>query len=311
MPKRLDYLLYDLAVQLLGKSSAEAAVAGVVSNVVKIPQSRRSLESNLRRIHLFTHQKEPAPGGIDSMIQELAALYAQMLINSYTIPRHPEEYLKNSEPEFLPALQTLLNEGRGAMLVTPHFGDQGMIYGALAYLGIPVTVMINEALAYQWATKILKTLRFIGLGEGAVEGLKTLRNNKTLMMNGDMDYFPEGRTADLFGAPFPPPHGVSRLALAARSPILPVYSVCQGGRHRLMSDEPIRSDGNLTQEDIERRIMRSMESFIGRYPSHWFVFEDPWNLQERERRARRQLRGIVLRGRLSRRWMNMRRSVGL
>ena len=310
MRKSWSYRLYDGAAFFLKEEALNAALKKGISERLLAGRMRRTVEGNLRRVFSFTHKREPTDREMNSILKEMAALYAQSAVDSFAFSRHPEQYAKNSEPALLPALNGLLKEGRGVILATPHFGNDGMIYGSLAYRGIPVTVMINDARKHRWFTEILKTLRFIGLGEGAVEGLKALRRNETLLLYGDLNYFPEGRLMDFFGAPYPPPYGVARMALAARSPILPVYSIFESGRNRLLNDEPIRPDPDIPQEDLARRLLRSMETFIGRRPSHWFVFHPMWDGEAREKALARQLRNIVLGRRLQGRWRDLRRAFG-
>ncbi len=296
--KPWSYYLYDLAALLFNERVLNAALRKTIPIFLLIPPMRQNIQANMRRVFFHTHKREPRDEELAALLKEMEPLFAQRIINSYALPKNPEGYLKNSELEFVPALQDLLKEGRGAILATPHFGDDGMIYGSLACLGIPVTVMVNEARGYQWASEINKNLHFIGLGEGAMKGLKALRNNETLLLYDDMNYFPESRLTNFFGAPFPPPHGIARMALTAPAPILPVYSIFESGRCRILNDEPIRSRPDASQEELERQLLLSMERFIGRYPAHWLIFHPMWDLAACRKAWSRQLSGIVFHNRM-------------
>ena len=167
-----------------------------------------------------------------------------------------------------------------------------MLILGLARAGLPVHVMISYVTPQLRTVEGAPGLRFTDFTTGAKHYLDALARNELVLLYTDMDFFPGGRTADFFGAPCHPPHGAARLAQAAGAPILPVYAVKEGARHRLCCDEAISPEG-ASQEALENAILRSQERFIGRYPSHWLIFHDPWDLEERVRTARSQLRSLI------------------
>ena len=294
--------LYNLFKSLAGKEFADAVVRKGMALLFHNLQLRlgREIRGNLRRVLSYTRKREPEPAELDSIIDEMAGLYARSLINQFAFAPHKDHraYDGKAVPELLPVLKGLLDEKRGAILASPHFGDTLLMAVSLADLGVPLSFMSLYAEPGRQAARPARNLRFISVGWAAAHCLRALRDNEAVLLLTDIEYFPDGRTLDFFGAPFTPPHGIARLALAAQAPILPVYPIFRGGRHQLVCDEPIRLDGNPSQEDLERRILRSMEIFIGRYPAHWFVFSDIWDLEAAARKNRQTLRGLRLRGRL-------------
>jgi KDO2-lipid IV(A) lauroyltransferase len=75
--------------------------------------------------------------------------------------------------------------------------------------------------------------------------------------------------------------GPAVIALRSRCPVVSAFLVREGaGRHRLIiSDEiPVVRTGDL-QHDIEentRRFNQIIESYIRRYPDHWFWLHRRW-----------------------------------
>ncbi|MBI5210324.1 MAG: lysophospholipid acyltransferase family protein [Elusimicrobia bacterium] len=303
--KKLDIHLFDLASRLLGEEAAQRLVGTVVRANLAAPRYRAALASNLRRVVGFSTGREPAPQEISALISELTDLHVRYFTEYYVLARTLAPDPSKSEPLLLPALEGLLKKGKGVILASPHFGNIISTWVALDCRGIPVTVVGNAVQGYGWSAQASRNIRLVGLGDGAVEGLAALRANGTLFLNTDVDYFPDGRTTPFFGAPFHPPQGVARMALAAGAPILPVYPVCQGGKDLILNDDPIVVDESptrpcATQEAIEERLVRSMEKFIGKHPSHWFFFHDAWDLERSDRLFRSQLHAIWLKRRMAR-----------
>ncbi len=301
--KRPDYYLFGLAERLLGRARTESLTRRMAERVFESPAVRGMLRRNIRRILAHAAGREPSLPEIDSVIAAMARLHGEVVVDQYTLPGDPARYAGKAEPGHLPPLRELLAGGRGAILASPHFGDESMIYVSTAFAGIPVTVMVNDAHFYRWPSALLETLRFTGLGHGAVDGLKCLGRGEVLYLSTDLDYFPDNRTAPFFGAPFRPPQGVARMALASGSPILPAYAVFESGRYRIVGDPPIEPGPGVTQEEIEGRLLRSMEARIGRHPSHWLVLHDMWDLDGVSRDLAWQMAWIWARRRLALRWL--------
>ncbi|MCX5795695.1 MAG: lysophospholipid acyltransferase family protein [Elusimicrobia bacterium] len=300
--------LYNLFGSLAGKEFADSVVRKGLALLFRNLRMGREIRGNLRRVLSYTRKREPEPAELDSIIDEMAGLYARSLINQFSFVPHEDHraYEGKAEPELLPVLKGLLAEKRGAILASPHFGDTLLMAISLADLGVPLSFMSLYAEPGRPAAGPARNLRFISVGWAAAHCLRALRDNETVLLLADIEYFPDGRTMDFFGAPFTPPQGIAKLALAAQAPILPVYPVFRGGRHHLVCDEPIRLDGEPSPEDLERRILRSMESAIGRYPAHWFVFSDMWDLEAAARKNRQAFRELRFRERLDS-WLGGRR----
>lgn len=290
------YPLFVLIERFFGKEAVGPFIQVSCSKIMGLPSLSAVVEGNFRRIHSFAQGREPTPGEVEVFRRQMAQMLARDMLSKYEALRDPAGFDVPADVSLLPVLRGLLRAGRGAVLVSPHFGDTTMLYFGLARTGLPLHVMVNYAPPGAVAALAAAKLKFslTDLSTGARYYLDALGRNEVLLLSADIDYFPGGRTLDFFGAPFNPPHGPVRLALAAGSPILPVYAVWDGTRHSLLCDAPIPGAG-AEQEDVEKGILRSMERFIGRHPAHWLVHYDPWDLEACARANRRQLRQLRLR----------------
>jgi lauroyl/myristoyl acyltransferase len=287
---KLGYYLYSAAKKLSGERAAEAFIERILSASVNAPATRNAVKGNLRRIISYSRGAAPTEGELDAAVAEMARIYGRYHIDLAVVQSDPEKALALAEAKFLKPVQSLLAEGRGAILATAHFGDENILALNLALRGIPVSVIVVYSANTRWVSRLVPNLRYLDVGRSAIDCMNALKRNEVVLTYGEVDYFPGGRTMDFFGAPFHPPHGVARLALASGAPILPVYGVWKDKRLELRNREPLRPDKGVTQEDLERGILDSMEAFIGEHPTHWFAFEDAWDLAARDRHYRRQLR---------------------
>lgn len=289
MTKPLVFRLCAAMDRLLGRERWRRLIERAALYGFNKPGLRRILENNLRRIYAFSG-KELTEDELARVIDEMALLYARNQHSLFICDQDIRDVLSTFDLDLLPTLRTLRAGGRGALLITPHFGNIGLAMLALADAGIPLNAQIINAAPYRWCER--PNLRFIGLSDGAAACLKALKRNETLLLYGDLDFFPGNRTADFFGAPIRPPHGPARLAVAARSPVLPVYAVYRGGRHHFECGEPILIEEDTDAGAVEEGILRSMETVIARHPSQWTICMDIWDMEETYRGLRRHLQKV-------------------
>lgn len=254
---------------------------------------RAEVERLLSRVLRFTH-REPSPSELQRLIDEMAWIFSDMLTTLYLIePGALGGPLERIDLQALPELARLRQAGKGVILAGPHFGNVALAMAGLAQSSIPLTTILINADPYRWIESF--GLHVVSLGEAAVDCVRALNANEAVLILADLDFFPEGRTADFFGAPMRPPHGAARLSLACGAPILPVYTVHQGaGRYRLECDKPIMPEPGSTIESLEERLLRSMEDYIGRYPSQWLVLRDIWDIERCDKLNARHLANLAL-----------------
>jgi KDO2-lipid IV(A) lauroyltransferase len=185
-------------------------------------------------------------------------------------------------------LRTALAAGRGAVVLTAHFGNSDIAALGFSRYGRPVNlVMAREANATVWPfiESLLgpQGLRVVYDSESPLRALtllRALRNNEIVAVQFDAHPLAPGTTTvDFFGAPAGFHIGPFLLARAAGAPILPVYTV-RVGRRRYAIRLHGRHEPRTTAEALEalRAVVAGFEALVRDYPHQWFQFADFWRL---------------------------------
>lgn len=246
------------------------------------------IDANIERVLRFSLGRPPTPAEKAKVAASLVELYAR----SQAIMMGPpdlrrEVTLRTDISELEPVVDRALSRGRGAILAAPHFGCMHSLT-APGFRGRKLTLVVLQSVPTLFRDARLGEVTVIALGNAASTSLKALARNELVVLYADVEFFSGERTAPFFGSPVRPPHGVARLAAAARAPIIPIYPVYEDGRDRIKVDRMLEPESG--QEALERDLLASMERFISRYPDHWFVMRDLWDLEASDARNRFLLR---------------------
>lgn len=187
--------------------------------------------------------------------------------------------------EGLDHLRQALSRGRGAILLTAHFGNWELIPLYLRGLGFEGGVLARR-LRYPEYESFLLSMR----GEKGVptfargslkEVAKVLRANQIIGMlpDQDMDSL-DGVFVEFFGHPAYTPVGPAALAVMTGAPILPCFLVRDGASFRLVIEPPVeapeRADRAQTMTALTQAWSRVMESRIRRHPDQWVWMHRRW-----------------------------------
>ena len=296
-----EFYAFDLAEFLIGEKALplfERAYAGIFRS----PRGAGPA-ANLRRILTFTLGRTPSSQELDSALGQMGVLYARYQFACNRLPANSRDFIERVQVRAFPQVAQLLKMGNGAILAGCHTEPAITLLGAAAlahHHEVPVTALADFAEPYEAASRAIPNLRYLPMLASAAPCLSALRRNEVVFFLGDIDYFPGGRTADFFGAPFHPPQGAAKLALAAQAPILPVYGLSQENGFVLGGEEVIGVNAESGQEELESSLLRAFERIIGRHPAHWLVLRDAWDLEAGLAASRLLLRRISLRNRIKR-----------
>jgi len=186
-----------------------------------------------------------------------------------------------------------LRDGRGAVVVTGHFGNWDVAAKTLREYGRPINVvMAREVNAttheYVRAARERAGVRVIYSDTSVFSSLnmiRALQRNEIVAIQLDRALGAGGaRMVPFFGAPAPFPSGPFVLARLARAPLIPVFIPRLGTRHYA-----IRVCGRfqVTREARDARVLdRTMADVVGtfeavvrKFPRQWFQFTRFWPAQ--------------------------------
>lgn len=188
-------------------------------------------------------------------------------------------------------IEKALAKGRGVMLTTAHFGAWEVM-GARAALDFPLTVVVRLTSNQTLKNHIEKVRAAINVNmilkeESARVSLKVLRANEGLAIFGDQHAGPEGMLLPMFGHPTRVFTSPVRLALAAKSPLVPSFGV---RREPWIADGRvvIRASAGLylheehygSRDDAvlagTRFMQEETENIVRRHPDQWLWMHKRW-----------------------------------
>lgn len=194
----------------------------------------------------------------------------------------PETY----EIEGLQHIDAALARGRGAIIITAHWGDWERALGAMERLDRPVCVVarrLDNRLLERDLYKI-RTRTNIELADrrkAARPLYRTLAAQGVAVMLADQAVKPrEGMLVPFLGAPAWTTPAPARLSLKTGAPLVIVWCDASSGVSRIVLEEPIDPDllqsHDRTQEGITRRINDRLSAWIRLHPEKWLWMHDRW-----------------------------------
>lgn len=192
-----------------------------------------------------------------------------------------------TEDEGLEHLDAVLAEGNGAVVMGFHFGNWELLGLYLRHKGYPGSLVARRIYFHKY-DKIITRLRnrfdapVIYRDESPKKMLKVLRSGKILGIVPDQDVDSiEGVFVDFFGKPAFTPVAPVKMAMAARTKIVPVFVIRKkDNTHKLVVEKPIDpSSGGRTEEDIKKYTQQwssLLEKYVRKYPEQWVWIHERW-----------------------------------
>lgn len=212
--------------------------------------------------------------------------FAMSMVEFARLPLVTADYVRDCiEVEGAEHLDRALEEGKGAVLVTGHFGSWELMGCALVMMGYPITFAIGVQ-RNPLVQRLMNDLRRRA-GIDVIEArsvlslVRTVKSNKFVAMLSDQDAGPEGVFVDFMGAPASTPQGPARLALLTKSPVITGFIIrLDKCRHRITLGAPIRWNPAMNREEavfyITREYTRTLESYVRERPAHWLWGHRRW-----------------------------------
>jgi len=193
------------------------------------------------------------------------------------------EYL--DKVEGVPEFEKTLALGHGAVLLTAHLGNWELGGYFLGQKKLPINVVyypdrFQRIELFRSQSRQEMAVKEIRIGTGpfaALPVIRALRKNEIVAMQGDRDFRGGGLNVRFFGRQVRFPAGPVICAMAANSPIIPVF-ILRTPEHKydIIAKAPIFVTGTIKfQADIERNLQTVatvIEDMVRLYPEQWYCF---------------------------------------
>lgn len=267
----------EVVLRRLPEPLALAAGAGLGSVLRSVGIRRRVVDANLARAFpdLPPHRRAQLARAVYRHLGREVVATVRFL----ALP--PEERRRRTTIVGEDALRQALDRGRGALLVTGHFGNWEVAAAALAARGYPMAAVVrplrNPYLnARLEAARHALGYRTIHQRRAPVEVPQWLRRGGLVGLVADQDAGRHGVFLPFFGMLASTPRGPGVLARRARAPALAGFAFRLPGRAARYRIELERLPDAEPTEALLRAFHARLEAAIRRAPEQYFWLHQRW-----------------------------------
>lgn len=179
------------------------------------------------------------------------------------------------------ALDEAIQRGKGAILVTGHFGNWERAAHVLTVRGYKVTTVARDANDSSLNEEVMRIrenqgIKVLSRGNAARGMLKTLKKNEVVAVLTDQN------SGDLFvpffGKPAGTVSGISSMSLKTGAPMIPFYCTwLSPGRYEARAYAALTPIAGFDPvEGLTRAMNLSLEAAIRKTPEQWLWFHNRW-----------------------------------
>ena len=191
--------------------------------------------------------------------------------------------------EGLQHAEQALAQGKGAIILTGHFGNWELLAASISATIAPLTPIVRELRSPRLNALVSSYRERAGYATidrdtGIRPALRCLKRNELLGIVADVDTSVSGVFVDFFGRPAYTPYSPVAIALKTGAAILPTFIVRQSdGSHRAIIEPPLvlqRTD--VKEQDLvvnTQKFTKIIESYIRQYPTQWIWMHQRWKTQ--------------------------------
>lgn len=181
--------------------------------------------------------------------------------------------------------RAIKDSGKGAVLVTGHFGSWELMGAYLSRRGWPIDYLVGEQ-HNLLVNKLMNDHRrifdigLIEMGVAARGVIKAVRQGRMVCMLSDQDAGSDGVIVNFLGRPASTPKGPAAFAIKTGSPLACGFIVREGARQKIILTPPIEfsSSGNkeIDIKNLTQGYTSLIEKYVRQYPDHWFWPHRRW-----------------------------------
>lgn len=184
-------------------------------------------------------------------------------------------------------LAAALEQKKGVIVLSAHFGNWEMLGAALVARGYPLTVvrkdqddgLINDIIQKQRDRKGIKT---VPRDKPLFKHLITmLKSNELVALIADQGAGPEGLFVDFFGRPASTFKGPGLFSTITGAPVIPIFMVRDGYmKHRVVIRPPVEisptGDAGGDIAAVTQGCAKAIEDIISEHPEQWLWQHKRW-----------------------------------
>ena len=199
---------------------------------------------------------------------------------------NPKQLQKYVSFEGIQHVEAALAQGKGAIILTGHFGNWELLAASICAMVAPLTPIVRELRSSRLNTLVSSYREKAGYSSidrdtGVRQALRCLRRNELLGIVADVDTTVNGVFVDFFGKPAYTPYSPVAFALKTGAVILPSFIIRQpDGSHRAIIEPPLtlkRCDVKEKELVINtQKFTKIIESYIRKYPEQWIWMHKRW-----------------------------------
>jgi len=213
--------------------------------------------------------------------------YGMIFFEYCALYRMPREKISGMV-EFSPPdmLQRALAKKRGAVAVTGHFGSFELMAVAIGLSGIPIVAVARpmknpRVNAFIERLRKINGLKIIRVKDGFSRVMASVQKGNLVTLVSDQDAGKKGVLVDFFGVASSTPVGAAVLSIRLGTPIVAAFIIREGAaRYRVefhdISCDNLPEDTDEQIREITGRYTSLLESYVRKYPDHYFWMHKRW-----------------------------------
>jgi len=252
-----------------------------------VPRYGKIAVDNLDMVFSDNHEKNIKTA--ENVFANLAKNGAEWIKLSVLDPKKFDKVV--TEVEGLERLDEVLAQGRGAVVLGFHFGNWELLGFTLRMKGYPGALIARRIYFHKY-DKFVNRLRqrfdarVIYREETPKKMLRELKSGGVLGVLADQDIDSvDGVFVDFFGKSAYTPQAPVKIAMAAKTKIVPIFVVRKkDNTHKLVVEEAIDvTSGGRTEEEVKRYTQMwtsLLEKYVRKYPEQWVWLHRRWKTEK-------------------------------
>jgi len=197
-----------------------------------------------------------------------------------------EKILQHIEFDSSGVFEKFLKLTSGSIAVTGHFGSFELLGVVMAARGIPLDAVVKpmknpKVEKFLDHVRSKNNYRIVKTKEGFSKITGSIQNNRMIALISDQDAGKRGLIVKFFGIDSSTPAGPAVLAIRTGAPMIAGFLIRKGTARYKAEFHEISYDG-LPEDpeekitEITQRYTTLLESYIRKYPDHYFWFHKRW-----------------------------------